>query len=187
MSVSPIVCKWCLSLQFPVLRRLSLGLLWRAGKSFHQCWSWDVVSAIYDSLVIPDCVYFFVSGISHHKVSWCFKGQVVASDQQFGLNFFVGETEDCVSVLPYVTVDQPITNPLLDLPECFFHPDNSCSHVCLWAPDDQIFCIDGAMDPERDVFRISLMKIITSVGESTPPCGASRVFFLLFLVILVLG
>ena len=36
---------------------------------------------------------------------------------------------------------------VVDLSECFFHPESSCSDVLLWAPDDQVVCIYGTMNP----------------------------------------
>ena len=65
-------------------------------------------------------------------VSWCFiKTQVVTSDLQVDFHFFVGETEDSVGGFPYGKINQPSLCPLLDLPQCFFHLDSSCSDVHL--------------------------------------------------------
>ena len=55
----------------------------------------------------------------------------MASYLQVGFHFFVGEAEDCVGGFLCVKVDQPSLCPLLDLPECFFHSDSSCSEVLL--------------------------------------------------------
>ena len=55
----------------------------------------------------------------------------MASDLQVDFHFFVGETEDCVVGFPYVKINQPSLCPLLDLPQCFFHLDSSCSDVHL--------------------------------------------------------
>ena len=55
----------------------------------------------------------------------------MASDLQVSFHLFVCETEDCVGGFPYVKVDQLSYCPLLDLHECFLHPDSSCSDMLL--------------------------------------------------------
>ena len=81
----------------------------------------------------------------------------MASDLHVGFYFFVGDAEDCVGGFLYVKFDQPSLCPLIDLPECFCHSDSGCSDV-------------------------AVVKMINSVGESTPPCDRPcfSVFFLLW-------